>query len=148
MAASRGVAHASDLDSSAATKPAIELAVEVQATKTRVLKVRMTLKSGKPILLARASLPWENRYSLVLVAVRPNGRAIDSVMTIADAGYDTLTLHPGQTLTGSVDLNRRFHGLEETLHETEVILFWSYQLSPVHGLPTDRLGGWLVVPER
>jgi hypothetical protein len=148
MAASWDLAQADDLDLAGAKKPAIELAVVVPSATPRVLQVRMTLKSEEPVLVARAALPWESPYSLVLVAVRPNGRPVDRVMTIADAGYDTLTIHRGQTLSGSVDLDRRFHGLAETLHETEVILFWSYQLSPVHGVPADRLGGWLVLPKR
>jgi hypothetical protein len=70
---------------------------------------------------------------------------------------------PGTTLTGEIQLRQAFPELTVALEKRDVIVFWSYQLTPLigrppgrvgdrplpglGGRPLPRVGGWLLIPK-
>ena len=117
--------------------------------KETTLEIGLTAKGAKPIRLYQDSLPWESRYSMVLIAVKANrtGDLLKKYMPVDDPGVTVVVLNPGQPMKGRIALNKRFPDLVQTLQESDVLLFWSYQLEPLDGAPLERQGGWLLIPK-
>lgn len=113
------------------------LGVSVRSTDSRSLRV---LPSG---------LPWGSRYSMLLVRARANslGETLDVSAYIEDPVEETpLVVRPGGELRGEIDLLHRFPGLATALKSGDVLLFWSYRLPALGLAPSDRTGGWLLIP--
>ncbi len=113
------------------------------------LSLRVTLQSGAevPVTFYRSLLPWGNRYSMVLEAVTPNRESLKHYLNIDDPGPDRVTLEPKGTLSGDVDLQRIFVGLDKALKKSDVIVFWAYKAP--NGLGVARWsGGWVLIPQQ
>src|SRR5688572_24730965 len=120
----------------------------VPSAKETTLEIGLTAKDAKPIQVYRADLPWASWHSMVLIAVKANrtGDLLKKLMPVDDPGPTVVVLNPGQPMKGRIALNERFPDLVQTLRESDVLLFWSYQLEPVDGPPLERQGGWLLIP--
>lgn len=93
-------------------------------------------------------LPWGTKDNLVLVSVCLNGpkSLVPPVDYFDDPGPNQLTLQPGEVLTGSIDLERRFPTLRDCLQRSDALVFWSYQLEPISSdAPFQRLSGGVLI---
>lgn len=104
-----------------------------------------------PLVLSEASLPWKNPQNLLLVACTPG--AADACLAAADLPVRDLpptflTLNPGDTLSGSVNVSARFPGLATASRSSDVILFWSHEVKPAESKSVPRLHGGVVLPRQ
>jgi len=94
-----------------------------------------------------AKVPWKYSYSLILAAegTQTLSAEIDKRYPIEDAVSGTVTLAPGESISGLVSLNNRFRSLSEAAAKQDVIVFWSYQAATVDGVKAERCGGWVLI---
>jgi hypothetical protein len=113
------------------------------------LSLRVTLQSGAevPVTFYRSLLPWGNRYSMVLEAVTPTREPLKQNLYIDDPGPGRVTLEPKAALSGDVDLQKMFVGLDKALKKSDVIVFWAYKAPNGLGIPTWS-GGWVLIPQQ
>jgi hypothetical protein len=97
------------------------------------------------IEVPRVSLPWEGRYSLLLIAATTDGEILEPALPVEDGDYQTAKLSPGLVLSGCIHLEDRFPSLRSELKSRDVLIFWSYQLRPLRREALGRLGGWLLL---
>lgn len=99
--------------------------------------LRVTLRSfaRDRITFYKHLLPWGNRYSMILVAVTSSGRSIDRVFPEDEPSSKEVSLGPGESLTGDVDLHDVFRGMDTALKKGDVHLFWAYQAPDGLGIP-------------
>jgi hypothetical protein len=83
-----------------------EPAIQVRLNPQKPLHLRVTLRSGAAttVTINRFDLPWGYRYSMVFAAVRPNGDAVELPLPVSDPGLSEMSVKPGETLTGDIDL--------------------------------------------
>ena len=119
---------------------------------TRLLdnnKIELTLEySGEQVIdVYKNSLPWGNRYSLILVAVKADaiGTLVPQQQVINDPSPSTIAIQPGDRLTGEINLNERLVGLDEALKTSDVIVFWNYEMRTIESVVAPRIGGWLLI---
>jgi hypothetical protein len=120
-----------------------------RSTNGTALDIRLTSKVAKPIRVYKSSLPWAAWHSMVLVAVKANrsGEVLEKLTPVDDPGPTVIVLNSGESIKGRVDLNERFPGLSQSVRDSDVLLFWSYQLFSIGGAPFERQGGWLLIPK-
>lgn len=133
--------------------PTLKVTVTSKATDPLILETRLTLHSDRAVRVGRSLLPWESARSLVLLAAElPAGWEIPSAPRfIEDPGPAETTLEPGRTVSGTVDLRKRFPELPKRLNESDVIVFWTYQLTGMIGdkasWTSERAGGWVLLKQ-
>ena len=127
-----------------------EQAIPVQLTVTQIgeqarLKVSVTNQSKNDLTLYKSELPWGNRYSMIVVAVSlgGNNEVVSIVGLIDDPGPGTTVIHSGETISGEIDLARRFPQQWPGVSDKPLLVFWSYQLATSDERKSLRLGGWL-----
>jgi len=127
-----------------------QVTMEVRVTSAGTLDVRLTNETSKPITVPKHLLPWSSAYSALIVAVKTDavGTVLDRSRPVDDPLVGTETIQPNQTLTGQIDLSRRFPGLSDALRERDVIVFWSHQFQIVDGDQLPRIGGWVLLPKQ
>src|SRR5947209_8464388 len=86
--------------------------VEVASQKPFLLHVTIISGSHKPISIERGSLPWATRYGMVLTAITARGESLEKVLPVEDPPAGEMTVKPYQTLSGNVDLEGIFKGLD------------------------------------
>ncbi len=104
-----------------------------------------------PLVLYEGSLPWKNPRDLLLLACTLNAantRLVSSEVPVQDMPPTPLTLNPGDTLSGSLNLSARLPGLGEALRGSDVVLFWSHEMKSVEKQPLQRLNGGAVIPRQ
>lgn len=96
------------------------------------LEIGLALEGQRPIRVDRLALPWESSYALVLAAAElPRGWPIRrGPFPVEDPSPSdtTIIIQPGRPISGTVDLRQRFVELPKMLRDSDVIVFWSYQL--------------------
>lgn len=131
---------------------AISLDVEVVVSKTTadgpVLNVAITNRDKETISLYAADLPWGVRQSLMLVPITTDHEMnrVPEALYIDDPGPGQVVIRPAQTISGTIQLTRRFPELPRVLKEREVVLFWSYVAKLPTGARTKRSSGGIVIP--
>ncbi len=95
----------------------------------------------------RASLPWGNSRSMYLNAVR-NRTQLTAPTPIDDPVAGDVTIKPGETVEGDINLHERFPSLETELSKDDVDLLWTYQASETKGSTVSRFGGWILLPKK
>jgi hypothetical protein len=104
-----------------------------------------------PLVVYEGSLPWKSPRELLLIACALN--AADARLAPAEAPTrdlppNSLTLNPGDTLSGSVDLSARLPGLAEAIQASDVVLFWSHEMKSAEKQSLPRLNGGAVIPRQ
>ena len=127
----------------------VNLSVHSSATNRCKLMVVFTNITDGSLRIFRNDLPWESRHSVMLIAVRAGaGNAILSEdLPVDDPIIGDVQIIKNQKLQGTIDLEQRFPDLIHTLEKADVILFWSYQLTPIEKSSLPRQGGWLLIPK-
>lgn len=104
-----------------------------------------------PLVVNEGSLPWKNPRELLLVACALNAsntRLVPADAPLRDLPPSSLTLNPGDTLSGSVNLSTSFPGLAEAIHASDVVLFWSHEMKSAEKQTLPRLNGGAVIPRQ
>jgi hypothetical protein len=127
----------------------VEIDVQGQSDPECSLNITLINRSPESPMIYQHSLPWVGWNSMLLIAVKTDalGTALDKLSPIDDPGPATITIRPGETLTGKIPLTHRFPGFLEALKERDVIVFWSYQLQPIDAAPLERVGGYVLFPK-
>ena len=123
----------------------LEIRVTSAGGASPSLDVQLVWHGKEAIEIPRASLPWEDRYSLLLIAATTDGEILEPALPVEDGGYQTAKLSPRVVLSGRIDLDDRFPSLRSELKSRDVLIFWSYQLRPLRREALERLGGWLLL---
>jgi len=104
-----------------------------------------------PLVVYEGSLPWKNPRDLLLVACALNAsntRLVPANTLVRDLPPNPLTLNPGDTLSGSVNLSARLPGLVEAIQASDVVLFWSHEIKSTEKQSLPRLNGGAVIPRQ
>jgi hypothetical protein len=127
----------------------VDVSLKGPTGPTFVAEVALKYTGDRDLQVQRHALPWGNTYSLILIGVDATALAspLDKHLRIDDPGTAMITLKPGQSLAGRIDLTQRFRDLPSAIQRRDAIIFWSYQLQPIDGKPLPRVGGWFFIPE-
>lgn len=128
------------------------LQLKVTLSNTHELLLELGNTSSNALSMVKSSLPWEWRYSLWVKAFEDDaiGSPLDEAFPPADRPIQerTLTIQPGESLEGTIDLTTRFPDLDEVLKRRSVVIFWNYaQDIQGHEGNTLRLYGSAVIPK-
>ena len=134
----------------ASPRPAIASTVKFERLEPGgwVLKVAVTNRSAGSVSIAHDSIPWETRDAIILVAVTADYRqaVLEQSHAIEDPAPGSLDIGAGETIRGTIRLERRFPTLQATLRDRSVIVFWSFKLEMSAGGALDRANGAVVLP--
>jgi hypothetical protein len=122
--------------------------VRVKVDSLQPLRLLITLQcaASTRVVIDKGELPWATRYSMVLVAAKSDSESLEKVLPVEDPARGNISVQPGQTLTGTLDLEGIFKGLDEARRKSDVHLFWAYQAPPE--LNVGRWsGGWILLPQ-
>lgn len=115
------------------------------------MMIQLTSKSKGPLRIYESDLPWAHWNSLVLTAVKPKrgGEVLKNprALPIDDPGPRTLVLAPGTTVQGRISLDKRFPDISQEIQRSDILIFWSYQLTPIDAAQLERAGGWFLIPK-
>jgi len=127
-----------------APKPGVKVALSRQNS----LHLHVTLTSGAAttVQIHRFELPWGFRYSMVFAAARPDEETVELLLPVADPVMSDISVKPGETLTGEVDLRYVIRDLG-ILKKSDVLLFWAYKAPAALHLPSWQ-GGLVVIPQQ
>lgn len=120
--------------------------VELDQHKPFHLRVILTSGAATTVTFYRSDLPWGFRYSMVYAAVRPNGEPIDLLLPVDDPSSASVSIKPGETLVGDIDLRYVIRDLSVT-KKSDVLLFWAYKSPKDLNIPRWS-GGLVVVPQQ
>lgn len=122
--------------------------IEVGLSRQHPLHLRVTLTSGAAttVRINRFDLPWGYRYSMVFAAARPSEEAVELLLPVADPGLSEISVTPGETLTGEVDLRYVIRDLS-ILKKSDLLLFWAYKAPAELHVPNWQ-GGLVVIPQQ
>ena len=109
----------------------------------------LVLKQPKSLDVPLDSLPWGAYPDLQMVAVRAeDGVVLPRPSSAGEPLESPVTkLVAGQELHGRVPLTEVADDLAEALRVSDVIVFWSFRLRVPGASPSNRTGGWVVVPK-
>jgi hypothetical protein len=83
---------------------------------------------------------------MVLVAAKSYSEPLKKVLPVEDPARKQISVEPGQTLSGTLDLDGIFEGLDEARRKSDVHLFWAYQAPPELNIGRWS-GGWILLPQ-
>ena len=123
--------------------------IQVELSNQKPLSLRVTLRSRAEtsVTFRKYRLPWENRYSMILVAVTPHGECLDRNLPIDDPSPERVTLEPNESLSGEINLQKHFGGLSNALKKSEIHLYWAYE-APKELNIARWSGGWILIPQQ
>jgi hypothetical protein len=123
--------------------------IRVELSPAKPLWIRVTLRSGaaNTATFPRSELPWGNRYSIVLVATTLQGAPLEKFYPIDDPMPDEISVPPGATLTGEINLENNIPDLARLTKASDVHLFWAYESPKELNLPRWS-GGWILIPKQ
>ena len=126
-----------------------EPGIRIQLSRDPHLSLHITLKSlaDAEVKIPRGQLPWKSNHSLSLVAVIANGQCLNRDMPVSDPLLDEISIGPGASLSGDIDLERLFPDIQKILDTWDVHLFWAYEAPDALHLP-HWSGGWILVPKQ
>lgn len=111
-------------------------------------KLLINLKNEglRAIAFNKWQLPWVDSHSLLVAAVREDGVSLKKALMFDDGDREIVSLGPGESLEGTVPISIYFPELHRDLKQTNVILFWTYQMVLKDGSKLERSGGWFSIP--
>ena len=126
---------------------AIAIVVRSRNGDGSLLDIAVTNETAAPLVVSRSGLPWTNSYDLLLTAVcaDPVGSVIERSLPVDDPLVGALTVLPGQTVSGEINLTQRFPGLAEARERADVLLYWSWRPRPVNESAGPWSSGWLLL---
>lgn len=140
-----GQTKATTIAANGATLGKIEVRLEPKVPTRLHITIRPGAKAAKTV--PRYRLPWTSRYSMVFVAVRPNGEPIDMNLPVDDPASDGIPIPAGASLTGEINLEWIIKDLDQVIRQSDIHLFWAYE-SPEELRIPHWSGGWILVPQQ
>ena len=139
----------------------ILLSCDIMKGQDTVTGIQAEIDSQRPLLLHmivncgarnRATiykylLPWGNVISIVLVAVTASGESLQRDMPIDDPSPQKISLEPGESVSGTIDLRKSFRSLDSALAKGDVNLLWAYNAPRELGI-APHSGGWILLRRR
>lgn len=116
-----------------------------------VLQFELRYTGEVPLVVDERSLPWKNPRELLLEAFQLNPaktRLSHPEKAMRELPRAPITLNPGDTLLGDVNLSARLPELAAVLRESDVIVFWSNQIRATEPVAPLRLNGGVVIPRQ
>lgn len=111
------------------------------------LQISLTNVSNNAIGMRQADLPWGSRDSLYISAfARKRWNALNPVFPEQYPQSVNLTIQPGETLKGSIDLTYYLTMINKYLKNDDVIVFWFYSPKTIDEKTLGEYGDWLVFP--
>jgi hypothetical protein len=106
----------------------LQSAIQVEVNPQKPLRLHVKLRSGAAtaVTVSRSQLPWENRYSMILTAVKSNGEHIELFYPEDEPSTEEVTIAPGAIIEGDLNLSDVFADLSVT-KKSDVHLFWAYK---------------------
>jgi hypothetical protein len=89
-------------------------------------------RASEAVELYFASLPWIESSPLKLKAFADAGnrsRVLKQVRVIHDAPFRLVTIGPGESLSGTIDLENHFPNIRRELRSHDVLLLWEFYMS-------------------
>jgi hypothetical protein len=102
---------------------------------------------SKEITFYAYELPWVDSDSLLVSAVRADKIQLKRSLLFDDGDREVLSLKPGKSLNGTVLVSLYYPEIKTILKETEVVLFWTYQMVLEDGTKLKRTSGWFSLPQ-
>jgi hypothetical protein len=129
----------------------IKLDVTPQRTAQELeLSIKLTNTGEKPLRFSKGAGPWAGADQIRLVAVKlPSGDPIlNKEQALRDPPLGFMELAPGKSEQHSVAVEHIYPELAAQLRksQTDVVLFWTYQLTASDSTQSERVGGWLKLP--
>jgi hypothetical protein len=121
-----------------------DIRVELSNQKPLWLRVTIHSRADAPITFFKWRLPWGNRHSMILVAVTPDGKCLQQFYPIDDPGFEKISLDPGASVSGDINLRNFFTDLDSAVNKSDVHLFWAYE-APEELTIARRSGGWILI---
>lgn len=123
--------------------------IQVELNSQKRLWLRITLRSlaRSRLTLDREKLPWGSKYSMILVAVTPDGRRLDVDPSFDDPGFEKVSLEANESLSGDINLQNAIKGLGDQVRKSDVHLFWAYK-APEELHIARWSGGWILIPQQ
>lgn len=91
------------------------------------LEVTLTNEAQRTLELYESLLPWrESGMLLVAHDTRGSGWPLDRFRPISDPDFEVISLLPGDSVSGTIDLIARFKDLAKSLAAADVAIFWLY----------------------
>jgi hypothetical protein len=119
-----------------------------QENSNYLLNITIKNESDKKIRIPRGLLPWSetpwNNLIILAINIDQNNKIIQKANLIRNpVGY--IDIEPSQEATGTISLNKFFPSLEKVVQESDVVLFWSYQVPKQNKIEYRRSGGWVLI---
>ena len=123
--------------------------VQVELSKNDDSRLHVAIRSlaSAPAEIFKLDLPWEQRDRIILTAVTTSGIPVPLEALAGDPLLGSITIDPGQSTSGEIDLHTVFKGFDEVRKESDVILFWAYRSPDGLNLPKWS-GGWILIPRK
>jgi len=99
------------------------ITVEIASLKPFQLHIALTSDANKRITIDKSELPWATRYSMVLVVVKADGECLEKVPPVTSTFAGPISLDPGQTVSGNLDLEGFFQKFDEARKKSDIHLF-------------------------
>lgn len=113
------------------------------------LMLKVDLRSGSEtrVTIYKSRLPWGSAYSMILVAVMPDGEMVKKELSVDDPSPEQISLNPKESVKGEIDLRKIFRGLDAMSQKSDVQLFWAYEAPEELHIPRWS-GGWILIPKQ
>jgi hypothetical protein len=116
------------------------------STHAEALHVQVTNATAEPLSIWEDALPWKNPARLLILAKAPGMEPLRAVYLPHDKFLQPeVTLKPGETLDGLVDMTHHLKDVPLALRKGRVVVFWYYAPNDAAGKPLGEYGGWLRV---
>jgi hypothetical protein len=116
-----------------------------------LLQFELRHAGDAPLAVDERTLPWKSPRELLIEAFQlnpANTRLAHPEPRIRDLPRASLTLNPGDTVSGQVNLSARLPELAAAIRESDVVLFWSHQMRSGDSQTLPRLNGGVVIPKQ
>jgi hypothetical protein len=123
--------------------------IQAEINPEKPLWLRITLQSfaETSLSLDKDDLPWGREDRIILAAVTSEGKHLERFLHIDDPRFGRIMLKPRQKVSGEINLTHVFKGLENTVKETDVHVFWAYK-APEQLNIGSWSGGWVLIPQQ
>lgn len=123
--------------------------IQVVTDRDNPFMLRVELRSGADtrVTIYKSRLPWGSAYSMILVAVMPDGQIVNKELPVDDPTPVQVSLDAKELIKGEIDLRKVFRGLDKVLKKSDVQLFWAYEAPEELRIPRWS-GGWILIPKQ
>ena len=114
-----------------------------------IIEMSISNLGDSPLRFYRADLPWGNKYSTLLLLVRPGKRTsfLEQAQYIDVPGPETIAIEKTQIVNGAIDVYRLFPDLNSERKKTDFLLFWAYNAKDLSGNTSRHFGGMYALPK-